>query len=533
MKFQCDRCKTRYSIADERVRGKILKIRCKNCEAVITVREGMGGGEAKQPARPAAVKAPSRPVAKSPTIDSKPVLRGAFEKAMDSSSRPPSGFEDGDSTMISDGPPPQQLEEEWYVSLDGEQFGPFSLRQAKDWVAARPTGEELYCWSEGFDDWLPIEKVGHFRRSRSSPLAHPVARAPLPRPSPVAPPLPMAAAPPLPSGGFVPTTETTPKPLFAAALEKIEREESKPEAMASTNGRNRDSLPDGEDAFEFDIGEASRVVKLPMMARAMRPSSSKSDLDSLPGLRKADDRIGTGTGGHPSVRKSGGPIVVPLAPDSMSSTANELLQPARIRKPFRHWYLLAGVGALVAVAIVMIVIATSDDSSGTGRSVRSRASSDGLGRSLDPRTIKIIETREVPAKVDPRKGGGGKGGSSKGGDSKVSAGTDIFGKSDDFDLTAKADNRPLDGDDLMNVYRDNRLAVKLCYESALKKDPLLDVSKIYVSLTVAPSGVVTKVMLSSHETSQLGTCLVQRMRRWRFRKSPEQFSGRFPLVFKN
>ena len=41
MKFLCDRCKTRYSIGDDRVRGKILKIRCKNCANVITVREGM------------------------------------------------------------------------------------------------------------------------------------------------------------------------------------------------------------------------------------------------------------------------------------------------------------------------------------------------------------------------------------------------------------------------------------------------------------------------------------------------------------
>src|SRR5512140_476745 len=46
VKFLCDRCKTRYSIGDDRVRGKILKIRCKNCANVITVREGMTADEA-------------------------------------------------------------------------------------------------------------------------------------------------------------------------------------------------------------------------------------------------------------------------------------------------------------------------------------------------------------------------------------------------------------------------------------------------------------------------------------------------------
>ena len=38
MKFVCDKCNTRYSIADERVHGRVLKIRCKACNHVITVR---------------------------------------------------------------------------------------------------------------------------------------------------------------------------------------------------------------------------------------------------------------------------------------------------------------------------------------------------------------------------------------------------------------------------------------------------------------------------------------------------------------
>src|SRR5688572_20365417 len=58
MKFHCDRCKTRYSIADERVRGKILKIRCKNCSAVITVKEG---GQVSTPASPPRIPDEPRP----------------------------------------------------------------------------------------------------------------------------------------------------------------------------------------------------------------------------------------------------------------------------------------------------------------------------------------------------------------------------------------------------------------------------------------------------------------------------------------
>ena len=39
MKFVCDRCQTRYSIADEKVRQKILRIRCKTCANVIVVQD--------------------------------------------------------------------------------------------------------------------------------------------------------------------------------------------------------------------------------------------------------------------------------------------------------------------------------------------------------------------------------------------------------------------------------------------------------------------------------------------------------------
>src|SRR5512137_2560772 len=38
MKIICDNCATKYSIADEKVRGKVFKIRCKKCSHIIVVR---------------------------------------------------------------------------------------------------------------------------------------------------------------------------------------------------------------------------------------------------------------------------------------------------------------------------------------------------------------------------------------------------------------------------------------------------------------------------------------------------------------
>ena len=52
MKIICDSCGTKYSISDDKVRGKVFKIRCKKCSHIIVVR----GGEASAEPAAAAVE---------------------------------------------------------------------------------------------------------------------------------------------------------------------------------------------------------------------------------------------------------------------------------------------------------------------------------------------------------------------------------------------------------------------------------------------------------------------------------------------
>ena len=44
MKIACESCGAKYSIADEKVQGKVFKIRCKRCSEVIVVRGDQQGG---------------------------------------------------------------------------------------------------------------------------------------------------------------------------------------------------------------------------------------------------------------------------------------------------------------------------------------------------------------------------------------------------------------------------------------------------------------------------------------------------------
>src|SRR5262245_60073801 len=46
MKIVCDACQAKYSISDDKVQGKVFKIRCKKCSNIIVVRGGAGASEA-------------------------------------------------------------------------------------------------------------------------------------------------------------------------------------------------------------------------------------------------------------------------------------------------------------------------------------------------------------------------------------------------------------------------------------------------------------------------------------------------------
>src|SRR4051794_17043472 len=50
MRFTCDSCQARYTIADEKVRGKILRVRCKRCGNAILLKEQDDAGEDLTPA---------------------------------------------------------------------------------------------------------------------------------------------------------------------------------------------------------------------------------------------------------------------------------------------------------------------------------------------------------------------------------------------------------------------------------------------------------------------------------------------------
>ncbi|MFC1654626.1 AgmX/PglI C-terminal domain-containing protein [Myxococcota bacterium] len=99
MRFACKKCQTKYTIADERIRGKAIKFRCKRCNTVLTV------------------KAPPAPV-------------------------------------LLDKP-----KQEWFYGLDGDEKGPVSLVKLQSMLISGEVSAECFVWKKGSGDWIPVEEM--------------------------------------------------------------------------------------------------------------------------------------------------------------------------------------------------------------------------------------------------------------------------------------------------------------------------------------------------------------------------------------
>lgn len=133
MKLICESCHTRYSIADEKVRGKnkIFKIKCRNCGETMVVK----GVEPDQAA-------------------------ASEDEAPEAS--PAEMGEDAPTTVA---PAPSEAiaaavpEDGWYVVLNGEQVGPVARDSLVEHLRSGVLDEGSFVWRQGYDDWKKLTDV--------------------------------------------------------------------------------------------------------------------------------------------------------------------------------------------------------------------------------------------------------------------------------------------------------------------------------------------------------------------------------------
>jgi predicted Zn finger-like uncharacterized protein len=144
MKIQCQSCQAKYTIADEKVLGKVVKIRCKKCSATIVI----NGNE--QP-----------------------------------------HAEDAADTHVFDYA--NQSNEPWTVNVaDGDQRT-MTIAEIATEYRTGVVNDETYCWKDGMADWLPLREIeqifGALKLGGSPRMADEVSVAPQSVPPPQAAPL--------------------------------------------------------------------------------------------------------------------------------------------------------------------------------------------------------------------------------------------------------------------------------------------------------------------------------------------------------
>jgi predicted Zn finger-like uncharacterized protein len=152
MKISCQSCQAKYTIADEKVAGKTVKIKCKKCGATIVVH----GNEA--------AAAP----------------QGQGYQPQDAGAASPGMNDGGDegegATQVFGGQEGGGAPEEWTVNVTDEDQRTLTAAQIVLEFQRGVVTNDSYVWKDGMADWLPLSSVPELARLVGAP--GPAAGAP-------------------------------------------------------------------------------------------------------------------------------------------------------------------------------------------------------------------------------------------------------------------------------------------------------------------------------------------------------------------
>jgi predicted Zn finger-like uncharacterized protein len=153
MKISCQMCEAKYTIADEKISGKIVKIKCKKCGSTIVV----NGNEA-----------------------------GLSPGADPNHAAQVDGEDEGETRVAGSEPMQAAGADEWTVNVSDEDQRTMTSAQL---VMERRRGtitDDTFVWKDGMSDWLPISGVPEIAQllATPTPSSPPRPKSNFPTPSP-------------------------------------------------------------------------------------------------------------------------------------------------------------------------------------------------------------------------------------------------------------------------------------------------------------------------------------------------------------
>src|SRR4051794_39951285 len=142
MNVTCTGCPAKYSVPDEKVRGKKVRITCKHCATNIVV-DGSALGATESAST--SVLPQVEPAAPEPAPAS-PVAAASKAAATPLASAP---------AVTPAAGKPAPVETTWLVGFIDDRQEPHTTSSVVDLYAARKIDHETLVWKDGMDDWLP------------------------------------------------------------------------------------------------------------------------------------------------------------------------------------------------------------------------------------------------------------------------------------------------------------------------------------------------------------------------------------------
>ncbi len=523
MQFICESCKAHLIVADEKIRGKRLIVRCKRCGVQIRIvdpallpsqsggrpptgpiRTSPGapspaGGTSQSGGRPAT--GPVRTSQSGGRPSTGPVARAAaprrdtdtestramdsevLEKALRASkgegAAPPSPAPPAPRSAP---PPPPRDPAVWFAMIQGNQAGPITRAELALKASAGQVGPRTYLWKDGMESWIRAKDVPEFVPLFAAPPAPPppprdeaAAQRPEARERRVE--LPFESADghvTPPSAGHVTPPSAEPVPAPAAGVEV--EESASPDAPTPPGGMR--------------IPEEAGSAAAPGQPEADQPAAGDS-------AALAPGALDLARWGAAELSKPRAQTPTPLpkaAPPPATAREFRIGQPER-RAPLRALLVvLALAGALLAFALL---------------SERKDRASDPAQQGTAP-----SGTAQTPTPADGERKPEEKPAATAPGDPPAAA-------------------PALSPDELKRKVDESKPVLQGCVDEAVKRDPSLQVGKILISTTIAPSGAVTSARIDQKAVDQspLGACLKSAARRMQFPPfAGEPFAVDIPIV---
>lgn len=346
MKIVCDACGAKYSIADEKVAGKVFKIRCKKCSNIIVVR---GVKEEASEADPAFQH------------DEKETR--VFDY---------SGYDDPQSAVAAN----ETDGAIWHLVIDQEQVGPMSADDVRARFAAGEIEVDSFVWREGFDDWERLDALSEFAdlaAGGAAPAGDEVGAAMFGGPA-LDDPLADAGDPadlftaqatgqsaPVDDGGLFGDAGADDGGLFGAA-EPMAAAAPEPIDERLTGQRNENSVLfslNNLASLASDSPKPTPSASAPASSPSSSQTTATQDGSGLIDIRAmASMYMGDSPGAASPTGGGGGIDDLPVFSQPSIAAASPVLMPVAAPSGGNKVMvaLIAGIGALVLVAVILLIL---------------------------------------------------------------------------------------------------------------------------------------------------------------------------------